>query len=433
MIPLVPLKLSDIFNGAFSTLGRYWKPLLGFGAAVFGTVTVVVGAAVAAVALSLWSQADDFSFSESDGFDGDAANFAVTGVLGAIGAGIVVIAAVLIATALMHAAVAASLQEAVLGRPVTFGMLGRRAFSRLGSLLGTVLLTTLIVLVPLGLLAAGAIVLILAYVADDGPANPGVVVLFSLLAFLLLAPAATYLFVRFSLASTIVVFENAGPATALRRSAKLVRGSGWRIFGIYLLGALLASTVSYAIQMPFSLLGSFSTLFTVGPENSDVGPGGMIVGLGGLLLFSLLGQIVAQFFSTTFPPLILGLLYVDRRIRTENLAAAMAEATGMSLAPPPYPYPDPAAPYGPSAGAPAPDPATDAPYGEPSAAAPYANPSVGAPPADAAHADGPQDAPPAGTSGTSGAPGAPGSPGSPGSPDTTNAPEAPGDRGAGAP
>ncbi|HEY9438306.1 MAG TPA: hypothetical protein VIS29_06585, partial [Streptomyces sp.] len=36
VIPLAPLKLGDVLNGAFSTMGRYWKQVLGMGAALYG-------------------------------------------------------------------------------------------------------------------------------------------------------------------------------------------------------------------------------------------------------------------------------------------------------------------------------------------------------------------------------------------------------------
>ncbi|MEK8142609.1 hypothetical protein NKH18_10685 [Streptomyces sp. M10(2022)] len=36
VIPLAPLSLGDVLNGAFSTIGRYWKQLFGMAAALYG-------------------------------------------------------------------------------------------------------------------------------------------------------------------------------------------------------------------------------------------------------------------------------------------------------------------------------------------------------------------------------------------------------------
>jgi hypothetical protein len=48
--------------------------------------------------------------------------------------------------------------------------------------------------------------------------------------------------------------------------------------------------------------------------------------MSGYIAFVLLGQLIGQLVSATFPLLVTGLLYVDRRMRTENLGPVLAEA-----------------------------------------------------------------------------------------------------------
>jgi hypothetical protein len=132
--------------------------------------------------------------------------------------------------------------------------------------------------------------------------------------------------VRFSLAPAAAVFERQGAIAAMRRSARLVRGSWWRIFGISLLAAVIAAMASYAIQLPFSLLGMVPGSIGSSDWGSDPTTSQVLVTMGGLLIVVAVGQLIAQIFAATFPQLVVSLLYVDRRIRVENLAPALAEA-----------------------------------------------------------------------------------------------------------
>jgi hypothetical protein len=137
--------------------------------------------------------------------------------------------------------------------------------------------------------------------------------------------------VRFSLAPAVVVLEGARTVPALRRSAQLVRGAWWRIFGFSLLVWVVAMVASQLLGMPANIITELPT-----------GDGGLSVVamiLGGLI--AVVVSLAGSLFSTAFPQLVSGLLYVDRRIRTENLATELAAAAGLGGPPPQprYPYP----------------------------------------------------------------------------------------------
>ncbi|WP_345035338.1 hypothetical protein [Streptomyces sannanensis] len=321
VIPLRPLNVGDILGGAFSAAGRYFKPLFGVAAIAFGSALLLTIAAVA-VAYSAVEDSLGDSFRSID--HGHASSQDVIALLVAFFA---VLAAfllgVLLATALISAAVPVVVQQAVLGRPAPFGMVWRRAWSRMPTVLGVVLLTSLCALVPIGLFTGGWLGFALSRPVRDGV---GALPLFALLGLLATWPLMIWLYVLFSLAPAAAVLEGQGAIGALRRSARLVRGSWWRIFGIWLLGAVIAAVMGYFIQIPFTLAGFFIGMPGLLGMGSDPGTAEILASLSIYLVLYLIGLLVAQMVSTVLPQLVSSLLYVDRRIRTERLDAALAEA-----------------------------------------------------------------------------------------------------------
>ncbi|MEI5032855.1 hypothetical protein [Streptomyces sp. VB1] len=317
-----------MLSGAFSTLGRYWKPLIGIALTLFGAAALVMIAALVAAGAAVASQWDELT-AGSPGSP-DAAQLVPLGV--AFGVLMVIgMIVYLLASAVVQAAVPVVLQEAVLGRPIGFGEVWRRAWSRVWSILGTVFLTGLIMAVPMALMV-GAVAGLMIYAVSLGDED-GVVPLMvvGFLGFLLIAPVAMWLYVRFSLAPTVVVFEHQRPVAALRRSVRLVRGNWWRVFGVGLLAVGLAGAIGYMIQLPFQMVGLLPGVFDPADVDADPTGGQIVAMLGGVLLLSFISQMIAQLFTAIFPPLVVGLLYVDLRMRTENLGPVLAEAAAATL------------------------------------------------------------------------------------------------------
>lgn len=330
VIPLGPLRLGDIFNGAFSTIGRHGKQLFGVGAAAYGGALAVV---VAAIAIAYSATADHLDRLVSLSSDEDPRTEDWVPMLIAFcSVALVCLIVGVLSTALMYAAVPTVLQEAVLGRPATFSGVWRRAWARVPAVIGTVFLTGLIAMIPIVLVWAAVITLIVG-LADPGGGGPVALIVIGVLGALATGPLALWLWVKFSLAPTAAVFENQGPIAAMRRSSVLVRGDWWRIFGITLLTGVMAAVASYVIQLPFTLIGMFSGMLGSAGLSDDPNPASIIVAMSGYLLALLLGQLVSQLIVATFPPLVAGLLYVDRRIRTEDLGPVLAEAAAV---PPQY-------------------------------------------------------------------------------------------------
>ncbi|MEU8888355.1 hypothetical protein [Streptomyces sp. NPDC048442] len=328
VIPLRPLGVSDILNGTFAAFGRHWKQLVGIAALAYGAALLVT---CGAVALAISRLTGEFRAIESALRASDESRLpdpliTIGWTFGAAAA--VGMLSLLLATALTQAASPAALQEAVLGRPTTFGAVWSRAVRRLPAVLGALLLPWLAGLLVMGLLMTGYVALMIALVEQGGGEAAGVLAAVGIGGGLLLVPVTIWLWVLFSLAPTVAVFESAGPVQALRRSARLVKGSWWRILGITLLVMAMAMVASSLIQIPFSFLGMFSMVPSIGYTGSNEAAAlQALTSAGTYLLITMLGSFVSQIVVAFFPQLTTGLLYVDQRIRRENLAEALAEAS----------------------------------------------------------------------------------------------------------
>jgi hypothetical protein len=334
VIPLAPLKLGDLLGGAFSAMGRYWKQLFGMAAALYGSAALVM---VAAVAVAYSAVAHHLDQVVSLSYEEEAASADVVPLVISGGVllllGIVVMA---IASGLMYAAVPAVLQEAVLGRPVSFGTVWRRAWSRVTPVVGALILTTLIAIVPMVLLMVAFVAVIISFITMNSDGDTAAAMVLGTLGALLSGPLAVWLWTKFCLAPAVVVFEGQGPVASLRRSSQLVRGDWWRIFGVTLLAGVMAAAAGYVIQIPFSVLGMFPAMIGVSSLGGDPSVAAVVAAMSGYLVATMSGQLVGQIISTTFPQLVIGLLYVDRRIRTEDLGPVLAEAAGVQQQTPPH-------------------------------------------------------------------------------------------------
>ncbi|MFF8376712.1 oxidoreductase [Streptomyces sp. NPDC015661] len=322
VIPLAPLGFSTILTGAFATLGRYWKQLLGVAGAVYGAAILIVGAAVgigyAAVGDHFPAVFDLPEGRQPQWEDVRPLLYAFVCVWA------VAMIAIMCATIVVAAASPAVVQEAVLGRPLTFGALWRRSWSRVPSVLGTVVLTSLALLLPAALFLGGFVALTVALIAAR--TGPLIAPFLALLGATVTLPLALWIWVKFSLAPAAAVIEGQGALPSMRRSSSLVRGSWWRVFGCLLAAGVMASVVSWLIQQVFSLLLS-APLATTDFSGSD--SNALIASF--LVLFGVLavGQLISQGIVSVFPPLVTALLYVDQRIRKENLAPELARAAGL--------------------------------------------------------------------------------------------------------
>lgn len=306
VIPLRPLSLSDIYNGAVAYIRTNPKATLGL------TTIVVVVAQLIALLLQIGP------LTAMGGFESDApGEVPSTGAIALFsGATIVGFLVTQLASVLLTGMLTVVIGRSVFGGSITIGEAWQRLRGRFLALLGLTALQGFVVVMV-------AVLIVVAVVAADAVGG-------GLAAFIVGAPLMVAALLGFLYAVTVLLFapalivlERLGVFAAIARSFTLVKKDFWRVLGIWLLAAIVASVVATAVGVPFSLVGQ---LLSLEPERVGMFVGGLIlVAIGGMI-----GQIITAPFGAGVDVL----LYTDRRIRAEAFdlvlqtgAAGPAEST----------------------------------------------------------------------------------------------------------
>lgn len=289
VVPLRPLTLSDIFNGAVAYIRANPKATLGL------TTIVVVASQVIALLLSLWPFAFTGQFAES--LDGDTASTEV--LVSWMASSLATVITTALSTTLLSGLLTVVIGRAVFGAGITIGEAWRRLRPRLWTLIGFTVLKTLALIVWFGLVL---LLIVVTVAVVDGP-----------LAFLIVAPlvlaavlAAIWASVMLTFAPAAIVLERRDILTAVKRSFALIKGDFWRVFGIWLLAAVVAQFIAGAVSIPFSIGGQ--VVLTASATTTAA----MI----SMVLFSV-GGAVGQIITGPFSAGVTVLQYTDRRIRAE--------------------------------------------------------------------------------------------------------------------
>jgi len=304
VVPLRPLGLGEILDGAISYIRRDPKTVLGISAVISLVIALFQFVALAATARSL-----------SLGAAATTPTDALAGSLGSATASLVqyVVSAVLgvVATGLLTVVMG----QAVLGRRVTASQAWDRTKKRFWALLGLTLLITVTVgaMLGVGILLAVLVGWALSQASLGFGILVGVMLGLGVLAFV------TWVYLRLLLAPVALILEHVGITQSMRRSWALVQGAWWRTFGIYLLGSILAMIVSSVLAIPFALVGTVASIGSL--ENGELP-----------LTYTIATSLATLVSSTVVLPFtsgIVSLLYIDRRIRREALDIELARAAGL--------------------------------------------------------------------------------------------------------
>lgn len=322
VIPLRPLGVGEILDGAISYIRAHPKVTLGLAAVVL-TLTQLIQ--VPTQYLLLGSLDSLASPSGPMPTPGDLAAVAAGASGAALLSAVVSFVAVTILTGLLIVVVS----QSVMGRPVTFAETWATARPRLLGLIGLTILTALII---------GAVVLVCAapaVVAGVAGAPIGAVIGLGVLGFVVGFCLVVYLYVALSMAAPVYMLERTAVVAALSRSRRLVNPQWWRIFGILLLAGLIAGVISLIISVPFTLAGGFSGAVFGADPDPLAAPSLLALALGAI------GTILASTITAPFTAGVTGLLYIDQRMRREALDLELARITAA-------PYGQPGAPPSPA-------------------------------------------------------------------------------------
>lgn len=298
IVPLRPLGVGELLDGAFAAIRRYPRPTLGLAACVMLVVTVVQVATQWYLLSGIEPPAAGDTLSDAGDY------FSRVGTASAIG-----LVITLLATLLLTGMVIAVIGEAVLGRPVSAADAWQRLKPLFWRLIGVSFLTFLI------WIAATLPGIVIAIVGGVG----GSVALVAI-GVILAIVGLVYVWPVYSLAPAALVLERQSVTRALGRSRELVRRSWWRTFGILFLAAIIAAIVNGIITVPFGLAGGGLT--SIGGRTSQLHFTQLVIsGIGGLL---------ASTISRPFSAGVAALLYIDRRMRAEALDLTLARAAAES-------------------------------------------------------------------------------------------------------
>lgn len=309
MIPLRPLSVAELLDGAVTTIRRYPRQML---------IPALIVSLIAFLPLLFWTawSVDPTVALLSDieaGVEPTEAEIraALWAVLLPIG---VFIGLTWLANLLLTAMLTTVVSSAVLGRETSIGRSWRQVRPRILRLLSVAVILAVVISAPW----LGVVLPVIGGVLTASAA----LVLIGLLAILPALAATIWLSVRLWLAMPAVVLESdaqgaaIGPVLAVRRSWRLASGAWWRILGVLLLTMILAGAVTAAVNVPASVLG-------VTIESALAGE---TISYGVTIVLSTLAGALAQTVTAPFIAAVVALVYVDRRMRTEGLADALAAA-----------------------------------------------------------------------------------------------------------
>jgi len=303
VIPLRPLSLSDIFNGAVAYIRANPKATLGL------TTVVVVIAQLLALILSVGPLA--FTGELQPSLSGEEVSPGV--MLGSSASSIAGAGATWLSSILLSGMLTVVVGRAVFGTSITISEAWQRLRPRLWALIGftvievigAVVLVAVVVLIISGVaVAAGGVAAAIA----------GVPLVLALIVGLV------YLGTMLSFAPSVIVLERLQIVPAISRSFKLVRNDFWRVLGIRLLGGIVAAVIAGAVTVPFSFGGQI--LLVSGSST--------LAALIALVLLSI-GSAIGQIITAPFSAGVVVLLYTDRRIRAE--AFDLVLQTGAAFGP----------------------------------------------------------------------------------------------------
>lgn len=306
IIPLRPLNIGDLFDGTFRAIRSNPTVMFGFAVAVMAVLSLVTAFMTWYSAGSLFAYLEDPAAMQSDDLESMAA-FLSSSVLSGLASTALNSIAIMILTGML----ALTVTDAVLGHLTSIEHAWERIRPRVWRLLGLSLLVGLIS--GLVLVAAFAVFAALAtalYAATESIALVMLLVLLVGLPVFLIA--AFYIQVKLLFAPTVLAIEEQGVMDSIKRSFTLTKGSFWRVLGRLLLITLVTSFVG-------GILGGVTGIFQavlplVVSEALAIAVSTFLTGLLTAFLIP-----ISSAFQT--------LMYIDERIRKENLAPSLIQAS----------------------------------------------------------------------------------------------------------
>jgi hypothetical protein len=309
VIPLRPLGLGEILDGAISYIRRDPRTVLGI-----STVIALAVAVLQFLATYFWgSSIFDSAFADPT----VAAEPATDQIIGLYGATVIPAIVSWVLQVVATGMLTVVMGQSVLGRRVTTAQAWERTKPRIWALFGVTLLVGLVV-TGIFVVGIGGAVLLGVAVAQAIDGAVGFLVGFGLGVAALVV--GIWMAIRLLLAPSALVLERSSVTMSMRRSARLVKGAWWRTFGIYLLATILAQIISTVFSFPLGLLAGILPV-VLGEEWFALA----------YAASTALAVLLSSIITLPFLAGVTSLLYIDRRIRREALDLELQRAAGTGV------------------------------------------------------------------------------------------------------
>ena len=310
IIPLRPLTIGDLMSGSFAAIRQNPKILFGFTMAVMAVVSLIsmvtafLPTALGSVAVSNDPQAQLAGTED----------LAVLLLTSLASQGVQTLSMVA-GTTIIMGMLATTVSQMMIGNKVTLSQAWAMTQPRLGALLGTFIMTGIVTMLPVIIWGLLMIAFFFVYAADDS--TGGVLLGIGLFLFIPVVAAVYFLTIKFAFTSVITVLEEIGPIASLKRSWNLSKGYFWPTLGRIFLVSFVASFIAGFIG---GFIGGITgvTAFAM----ADNGTGSMIFLAITTGLTTLASGLVTPLTATYET-----LMYADLRIRKENFAAVLMQAS----------------------------------------------------------------------------------------------------------
>ena len=315
IIPLRPLSIGDIYQGAFAAIKTNARTMFGFTAALLGVALVIsvgINYAIINLALPSYINADSQYASALGGAFGAFSQLGGTFLQN-------------LATVLLSGLIVVAVSRSVLGRVASSNEVWERTRSKFLPLIGLNIITSIIS----GLMIIIGIILFFVLLAGVAASAETETELFqdlgiTLVGILILVVAGaivgSYLSIKFSVAPPAMVLENLGVFAAIGRSWSLTRGNFWRLFGINILTNIIISMVGGVFVSITSVIGAFSTVVASSSTNDFMGA------LSITFIIYMVMTAISLLITLPFSSSVNALLYIDLRMRKEGLDVELRNA-----------------------------------------------------------------------------------------------------------
>jgi len=290
VIPLRPLTVGDIFNGAIRYIRANPKATLGL------TTGVVVITQIIALAVHIGPLAATGNIGALTGEKTESTGGLLLSSASSLAGNIVEMLAAIMLSGMLTVVVG----RAVFGSTITIGEAWQRIRGRLLPLIGLTLLEVFGMVV---ILVAVVLVIVALASSGSGIAAFAVGIPLGLVALALVI----WLFTMLSFAPVAIVLEQRPVFASISRSFALVRNGFWRVLGIRVLAGLVTVAIATAVSIPFVFVG-----VVIGVASSSTA-GAAVLGT----VVATIGAVIGQVITTPFSAGVNTLLYTDRRIRAE--------------------------------------------------------------------------------------------------------------------